>query len=194
MMYQSYDIVVIGSSAGGLAALALLLSGLFNNFRYPVVLVQHLHPEEYESYAVHLDTETALHVKEAGDKELVRPGTVYCAPADYHILLGHDGTISLSVDEKVNYSRPSIDVLFESAAYVYGSRSIGIILTGANDDGARGLGAIKKAGGLAVVQSPETAYCDTMPRAAIESTEVDYILPIEEISALLNTIWEKNNE
>ncbi len=180
-----YEIVVVGSSAGGLDALYKLFSGLPANFKLPVAVVQHLAHAESDIFAKLLDEKVDIRVKEADSREQLKPGIIYIAPPDYHLLVEHDNTISLSVDDEVNFSRPSIDVLFESAVYAYGPAVIGIILSGANNDGAEGLKKIKQAGGLAVVQSPDTAYSKEMPLAAIRNTVIDYILEIEEISSLL---------
>jgi two-component system chemotaxis response regulator CheB len=127
-------------------------------------------------------------VKEAEAKELIKPGTIYLAPANYHLLIEHDRTFSLCVSEKVRYARPSIDVLFETAADVYRTKLIGIILTGANDDGSRGLRTIREYGGLAIVQDPATAEVGIMPQAALKATAVDYVLSLHEIGLLLNTV------
>jgi two-component system chemotaxis response regulator CheB len=132
-----------------------------------------------------------VQVKEAEEKETAVPGTVYVAPANYHLLLEDDRTFSLTLESRVRFARPSIDVLFESAADVYGSRLIGIILTGANDDGSRGLAAIKKRGGLAVVQDPTGAEVDTMPRAALRAAEVDFVLPLVAIGPFLANLYKE---
>lgn len=145
---MKYKAVVIGVSAGGMAALIKLLSMLPSDFSLPLVIVQHLHPEQGHFYVEYLNQKIELTAKEADEKEIVRPGYIYFAPPDYHLLIEEDGTFSLSADEKVNYSRPSIDVLFESAVDTYGSHLIGIVLTGANNDGAYGLSLIRENRGL----------------------------------------------
>jgi two-component system chemotaxis response regulator CheB len=129
-----------------------------------------------------------LDVREAQDKEPVIAGTVYFAPANYHLLLDHGPQLALSVDDLVHHSRPSIDVLFESAAEVYGNRLLGIILTGANEDGAQGLAAVHDAGGLTVVQTPETAQSPQMVISALKLRQPDYVLPLEEIAAMLSAL------
>jgi two-component system chemotaxis response regulator CheB len=154
--------VVIGTSAGGVEALSVILPALPATFRLPV--------------------------READDKEPIEAGTVYFAPPDYHLLIEKDGTVALSNDGLVNFSRPSIDVLFESAAEVYGARLLGVILTGANSDGADGLAAVRGAGGFAVVQDPAEAQAAVMTEAALARTAVDYVLPLHEIAALLQRI------
>lgn len=132
-----------------------------------------------------LNQVSRIAVKEAEDKESLSSGTAYLAPPGYHLLIEPDRSFSLSVDERVNHARPSIDVLFESAAEVFGGTLIGIILTGANADGARGLKTIKEYGGLAIVQNPEEAENPTMPKAALTATEVDYIVSLEQLTTIL---------
>lgn len=185
-MLTDYDAIVIGASAGGFAALSHLLPRLPQSLPQTVVVVQHLHPEGGEYMVEFLDQHSSLPVKEAEDKEQLMPGVVYIAPAQYHLLIERDRTFSLSIDDKVNYSRPSIDVLFESAAQVYGPRLIGLILTGANADGAAGLAQIKARGGLTVVQDPGTAEVSYMPQAAIDASQVDHILDLAGIAKLLS--------
>jgi len=138
--------------------------------------------------AKYLNGISKLTVKEADEKEAILPGTVYIAPPNYHMLVEEDFTIGLSTEEKIRYARPSIDVLFESAVYAYGNQLIGIVLTGANNDGSEGLLAIKKAGGLTIVQTPGQAEADMMPQSAIDLAKPDHILPIEGIAALLTTL------
>src|SRR5262249_12340639 len=130
----------------------------------------------------------ALPVREAEDKEPVRAGTVYFAPPDYHLLVETGPHLALSADEPVHYSRPSIDVLFESAADVFGERLLGIILTGASDDGAAGLEAVHRAGGLTVVQEPHSAYASLMTESALKRGPVDFVLSLEQIAELLRTV------
>jgi two-component system chemotaxis response regulator CheB len=189
---RKYKAVVMGSSAGGLAVLARILSVFPPDFRVPLIVVQHLHPRQGEFYIQYLNGRTALTVKEADEKEDIVGGYVYFAPPNYHLLIEEDETFSLSSDEKVNYSRPSIDVLFESAAETYGSALAGVILTGANNDGASGLNLIKKNGGLTVVQEPCSAESPYMPRAALELVDADYILSPEEIGTVLVTLGDDN--
>lgn len=185
---RKYKAVVVGSSAGGLNALKTLLKNLKKEFRLPVIIVQHISPDS-ENYLVHiLNDLKVLKVKEADEKEHPVPGFAYVAPPNYHLLLETDQTFTLTVDERVNYARPSIDVLFETAAEAYREQLIGIILTGANNDGSLGLKRIKELGGMAIVQDPETAEVDSMPRAAIEACAVDHVFSLEEISAFLNEL------
>lgn len=188
MSKQQYQAVVIGVSAGGLSALEQILPILPADFRLPIMIVQHI-SKDYPNYLVdHFREKTKLPVTEAKDKEKINDGTVYFAPADYHLLLEPDKTFTLSVDEKVNFCRPAIDLLFESAAEVYFDKLIGVILTGANSDGANGLLAIKRLGGLTIVQSPETAEVDIMPKAAIANTDVDHIIAVNRIGHFLATL------
>lgn len=182
---SSYQVVVIGVSAGGMAALSELLPAFPATYSLPIIVVQHLHPSQDTLFVKHLDYKSALTVKEADEKELIEAGHAYFAPPNYHLLIEDDRTLSLSVDEKVNYARPAVDVLFESAADVYGDGVIGVILTGANDDGAQGLRLIKERGGLAIVQDPETAEAPLMPQAAIATIQVDHVLALPEIARLL---------
>jgi two-component system chemotaxis response regulator CheB len=180
--------VVIGTSAGGVEALSVILPALPATFRPPVFVVLHLPRERPSLLAEIFQPRCALPVREADDKEPIEAGTVYFAPPDYHLLIEKDGTVALSNDGLVNFSRPSIDVLFESAAEVYGARLLGVILTGANSDGADGLAAVRGAGGFAVVQDPAEAQAAVMTEAALARTAVDYVLPLKEIAALLKTI------
>ncbi len=180
--------VVIGVSAGGLQVLRTLLPQIPGAFPLPVIIVQHLHPLQDRSFLKILGTSCALVVREAEEKEKAVPGVVYFAPPNYHLLIESDMTFSLSVDEKVNYSRPSLDVLFESAAEAFGPGLIGIILTGASRDGAVGLRRIKEKGGTTIVQDPATAEFPLMPTAAMEESEVDHVMNIEEIARYLSAL------
>jgi two-component system, chemotaxis family, protein-glutamate methylesterase/glutaminase len=183
-----YQAVVIGVSSGGINALSVICKSLPVSFRLPIIVVQHM-SARYENYlTVILQKQTKLKVKEVDEKEVVRKGIIYIAPPNYHLLLEGDKTFSLSVDEHVCFSRPSVDVLFETAASVYRDKLIGIILTGANKDGAEGLRSIKESGGLTIVQNPKTADVANMPTAAIERAHPDYILNIDEIGPLLSKI------
>ncbi len=181
------DIVVIGTSRGGLKASQVLLSGLEATFPVPIVIVQHRGKDE-SSLCEYLNRTSPLPVSEPEDKEAILPGHVYLAPRDYHLLI--DGTaFALSVDAPVSYARPSIDVLFESAVDQYKDHTVGVILTGANRDGARGLAAIKSHGGLTLVEDPITATHSEMPEAAIVRAHPDWILPLSEIAGRLNSIY-----
>jgi two-component system chemotaxis response regulator CheB len=182
------DAIVIGASAGGIEALLTLLPALSAGFRTPIVIVVHL-PRDRPSLLPSIFLQKcALPVCEAADKEPVRPGTVYFAPADYHLLIDQGPCLALSADEPVNFSRPSIDVLFESAADVYGIRLLGIILTGANEDGAEGLAAVHAAGGFTIVQRPDSAQVKQMVVSALNRNPASYVLDLEGISAVLRTL------
>jgi two-component system chemotaxis response regulator CheB len=179
------DAVVIGASAGGVQALSEILPALPASFRPALLIVLHL-PRERPSLLVRIyEKRCALPVREADDKEPVEPGTVYFAPPDYHMLVEKSRQIALSTDEPVHFSRPSIDVLFESAADVYGDRLLGIILTGANADGVAGLHAIHLAGGVTVVQQPDSAMVPLMIVSALQRNPADFVLPLAAIAELL---------
>jgi len=187
-----YEAVVIGVSAGGINALKVIFSTISEKFKLPVIVVQHLHPHSDSFLPNYLDSISKLNIKEAEDKELICEGTVYTAPANYHLLIEEDKTLSLNTDEKINYSRPSIDVLFNSAADAYQSKLIGVILTGANDDGVLGMKKIKKYGGMTIVQDPKSAEAEFMPLAVIKQLQVDHISPLEKIGQLLDDISNMN--
>lgn len=170
---------------GAVQALSVLLPSLPADFPCPVFVVVHVPPEGKSALADLFAARCVIAVKEAEDKEPVRPGTVYFAPSDYHLLVEREHTIALSGDEPVLYSRPAIDVLFESAADVYGAGVTGIVLTGASSDGARGLAAVDRAGGVAVVQDPRTAEAGAMPRAALASCPDARVLSLHEIAPFL---------
>ncbi len=188
---MGFELVAIGTSSGGLDALEILLKDLPPHFPLAVVVVQHRLNISSSQLSQALQAYSRLPIIEPEDRELILPKQVYLAPADYHLLIeaGEQGAhFTFSTEASVNYARPSIDVLFESAADVYGQNLIGIILTGANFDGAAGLAKIKAQGGLAIVQEPNTAFCSIMPRAAIASTKVDQILPLEKIADFVISI------
>lgn len=184
---MAYSIVVVGTSWGGLHALRELVGQLPASFSMPTVLVQHRHRESDHLLSTLLQERTGLHVTEVEDKAPIEPGTLFVAPADYHLLVDR-GFFTLSTDPPVRYSRPSIDVTFYSAADAYGSAAIGIILTGANSDGSRGLRRIFDRGGRAFVQDPRTAESPTMPSAAIRCVPEASVLPIAEIARSLASL------
>lgn len=191
---RRYKAIVIGVSAGGLNALLKVLPKLGADLPAPVIVVQHLSPDSGDYLVKHLDEHCDAVVKEADDKERFEPGVVYFAPAGYHLMVDDGRVAALSVDERVNYSRPSVDVLFETAAEAYPGSIIGVVLTGANNDGAAGLAAIKALGGLAVVQDPATAEADAMPKAALKAVDADHVVPLDDIGALLRQlVTEVNN-
>ena len=182
------DGVVIGASAGGVEALSFLLPALPAGLPAAVFVVIHL-PRERPSLLVDIfGPRCMVEVREAQDKEPVAGGTVYFAPPDYHMLVDEGPQLALSSDDLVNFSRPSIDVLFESAADVYGERLLGIILTGASDDGSAGLEAVHLAGGWTVVQQPSSAHSPYMVEAAMRRSPVDFVLPIGDIARMLQSL------
>ena len=185
---RHFKAVVIGASAGGMEALRIVVGGLAAGFPLPVFIVQHLAPDSDSFLPTYLDEQARLSVKEAEDKERIRPGVVYVAPPNYHLLIEADESLSLCAGERVNFSRPSIDVLFESAADAFGPALIGVVLTGANQDGARGLARVTRLGGLAIVQTPETAKAQAMPRAALDAAPVDHVLDLQDIPSILNLL------
>jgi two-component system chemotaxis response regulator CheB len=187
MKAVGYEIVVVGTSWGGLAALRALVAGLPRDFPLPLAVIQHRHKDSDRLLSTLLQERTSLTVCEVEDKQPVLPGFLFIAPPDYHLLV-EQGHFSLSIDAPVRYSRPSIDVAFTSAADSYGPGVVGVVLTGANADGAEGLARIAERGGLAVVQSPATAESATMPRAALEAVPSAKVLPIPAITDLLATL------
>lgn len=182
---RSFEAVVLGSSAGGIETLTEILSALPGDLPQAVLVVQHVPPDMDPSLAGYLGRHCRLPVDEAQDKENIEPGRVYIAPPNYHLLVERPGWLALSVDPKVNHSRPSIDVLFESAARAYGPRLAGVILTGANNDGAAGLAAVKRAGGFCAVQDPGDAQYMDMPLAALAACVPDAVLPASGLAELL---------
>ena len=182
------DAVVIGASAGGIQALSVLLPALPPDLRAAVFIVLHLPRDKPSLLADIFSRKCAVPVREAEDKESVVPGTVYFAPTNYHLLLDQGPQLALSADDPVHHSRPSIDILFESAADIYGDRLLGIILTGANEDGASGLAAIHDHGGVTVVEHPETAHSPQMAMSALKLRPADLILPLEQIALLLGAL------
>ncbi len=184
---RGIDAVVIGASAGGVEVLSVLLSMIPADCRASFFIVMHS-PRERPSLLPQLFAgRCALPVREAEDKEPVQAGTVYFAPPDYHMLIDRGPALALSGDEPVHFSRPSIDVLFDSAADIYGERLMGVILTGANQDGAEGLAAVGRAGGRTIVQEPDSAAVAFLPRAALDAGPVDAVLSIEQLRDLFAT-------
>ncbi|MGB5972997.1 MAG: chemotaxis protein CheB [Nodosilinea sp.] len=181
---MTYKIVAIGTSLGGLSALKALLESFPRDFSAAVAIVQHRHRDSDQALSTFLQQFTVLPVHEVEDKAHIQPGHVYFAPPDYHLLV-ESGYFSLSVDEPVSYARPSIDVLLESASDAYQERAIGVILTGANSDGVQGLATLKAQGGVTIVQDPNTAQCPILPNAAIAAVDVDWVLPLSQITSRL---------
>jgi two-component system, chemotaxis family, protein-glutamate methylesterase/glutaminase len=186
-----YELVVIGTSAGGLEAVCSLLRRLPAGLAMSILIVQHRSPDS-EALSEVLQGCSALPVQDVMDKEPILPGMVYLAPPDYHVLVD-ENHFSLSVDEPVAYSRPSIDVAFESAADSWGPRLVGIVLTGANRDGARGLRRIRDAGGLALVQRPDTAEVDVMPAAAAETVPEAELVTLEGLAGRLLALTQEDS-
>ena len=182
--------VVIGASAGAVEALSKILPALPADFPRPILLVVHVPPDRKNLLAPLFQSKCRMTVREADDKEPALPGVIYFAPPDYHLLVESDGTLSLSADEPIQYSRPSIDVLFESAADAYGTALVGVVLTGANADGAKGLKAVADAGGTAIVEDPATAYSEAMPLAAIRACPSARILALPAIATYLMKEFE----
>ncbi|RYF08385.1 MAG: chemotaxis protein CheB [Comamonadaceae bacterium] len=181
---QRIDAIVIGGSAGSIEALAILLPALPVHLRAAVFAVLHLPRERPSLLCDIFQPRCAVPLREAQDKEPAEPGTVYFAPPDYHLLIDAGPSVALSIDEPVHFSRPSIDVLFESAADVYGNALMAVLLSGANHDGAEGLAAVQAAGGTTVVQDPGTAPMSTMPEAALSLIQPDHVLTPLQIAAL----------
>lgn len=181
------EAVVIGASAGAIEALSALLPTLPPDYPLPVLIVVHIPRDRGSALAELYRPRCRVEVKEAEDKEPIRPGVVYFAPPDYHLLVEPDRRLSLSSDEPVLFSRPSIDVLFESAADVYGEALLGVVLTGANSDGAHGLRQICEAGGHALVQDPAAAQAALMPQAALAACPAARVLNLEQLSEALRT-------
>lgn len=194
-MKRRFEAIAIGVSAGGLEALGQILPVLPATFSLPIFIVQHLQEDADDFLAVHLDRISAVRVKEAEDKEQILPGRVYVAPAGYHLLIEEDRSFSLSIDARVNHARPSIDVLFQSAADVYEENLVGVILTGASSDGAKGLKMIKERGGWTIVQDPTSAKAKVMPEAAIRAASPNRVIDITAVGDMLikvGTVHEEN--
>jgi two-component system, chemotaxis family, protein-glutamate methylesterase/glutaminase len=180
-----YELICIGASWGGLHAIGQVLSDIPDDLDQAIVVAQHRHPQSVEgALAELLALQTARPVTDIEDKLPIAPRNVYVAPPDYHVLV-EPGSFALSLEDRVQFARPSIDVLFESAADAYRDRVIGVILTGANEDGAAGLRRIKDRGGVALIQDPAQALRRSMPDAAIAATAADAVLPLEEIGGFL---------
>lgn len=177
--------IVIGASAGGVEAIGLLLAALPAPYVPAVIVVLHIPPDRPSLLAELFAARCRLPVREALDKEHIEAGTVYVAPPGYHLLVEREGTLALSLDAPVAFSRPSVDVLFESAAAAYGPHVLGIVLTGGNNDGAEGVAAIRAAGGRAWVQEPSEAIAPAMPEAAIDRAGADLVLPLRDMAERL---------
>lgn len=179
------ELIVIGASAGGVSALLALLSPLPAGFALPIVAVLHLLPRRESRLCAVLGSALALPVREPMDKEDLQPGHVYVASPDYHLLIERDRSFSFSSEPPVSFARPAIDVLMTSAADAYGPALVGVLLTGANADGAEGMAAIRARGGVTLVQAPADAEVPTMPEAAIARCRPDHILPLKDMPQML---------
>jgi len=189
---MKYKAIVIGSSTGGFYALKRIITALPEGFELPILIVQHISSNSDNFMAKYLDNLSNVRVKEADEKEKILPSNVYIAPPNYHMLMEEDFTISLSTEQKRNYARPSVDVLFETAALACGDRLIGVVLTGANNDGAKGLLAIKTAGGLTMVQNPDESEAYLMPQSAIDVAAPHFVLSLDEITNKLVELDKEN--
>ncbi|MGE6740526.1 chemotaxis protein CheB [Allorhizobium pseudoryzae] len=188
MMETAGGAVIIGASAGALEALSVILPKLASDFPRPILVIVHVPPDKRSVLASIFDAKCRLLAVEAEDKEPIEAGVIYFAPPDYHLLIEDTKTIALSDEDQVLFSRPSIDVAFESAAEVWGKSLIGIILTGANHDGAQGLKAVAAAGGTVIVQDPDGAYAGAMPQAALAACPQALVLPVDSIASYLQGI------
>ncbi len=173
--------VVIGASFGGLEAIKYVLNELPANMKIPVIVVLHIGNNSINTFLSILNNDDKHTVKEVEEDEIIKAGTIYFAPPNYHLQVENEHYFSLSTAEKVNFSRPSIDVLFETAAWTFQNRLLGILLTGSNNDGAEGLKTIKEYGGTTIVENPETAFAKTMPLSGIKKSIPDFILDLKDI-------------
>ncbi len=177
-----YKALVIGTSYGGLEALKTILPYFPKDFPLAVLIVLHIGDNGNDHFVNHLNNYCNLIVKEAEDKEMIKAGVVYFAPSNYHLIVDGNSQVALSVDSKIHHSRPSIDVLFESAAWHYQEKLIGVLLTGLNQDGASGLKEIQEFGGATIVENPNSAMASIMPAAAIKLIKPNFILEIDQVA------------
>ncbi len=185
---RRFGAVAIGVSSGGVQALKQLLGKLPGDFPLPIMIVQHISPDAGNGMAKLLDDFCAIRVKEADEQDQLEASTVYLAPPNYHLLVERGGVLALSADPPVSYARPSVDVLFETAAGVFRRGLIGMVLTGANWDGARGVQFVKQKGGVVIVQDPEDADTPQMPQAALAAVEPDHVVPLSAMPELLRRL------
>lgn len=188
-----YKAIVIGTSYGGLEALTGIIKNLPENFPLPILVVLHIGAHNNDSFITVLNNSTKLRVKEADEKEKIQAGTIYFAPPDYHLLVDEQSGIALSSDPKVNHSRPSIDVLFESAAWTYKNQLIGILLTGLNQDGAAGMKEIQVCGGTTIIEDPETALASIMPASVLRIIKPDFQLVLNDIPSKIIKLANSNS-
>ena len=182
---MSYEAIVIGVSSGGMNAMNVMFPRFPEDFRVPIIVVQHIGVHSDNKWIEILNKDCKLNIKEADEKEQIEKGNIYIAPANYHLLIEKDKTFSLSIEDKVNFARPAIDVLFETAAEAYNDKLIGVILTGSNHDGTMGMKWIKEHGGLTIAEDPKTANSPYMPASAIAAMQPDHIVSLEMIVDLL---------
>src|ERR1039457_1757576 len=180
-----YEAIVIGVSSGGMNAMKVMFSLLPKDFKTPIIIVQHISARSDNQWITLLNASANLSIKEADEKEKIENRKVYIAPPNYHLLIEKNKTFSLTIDERVNFARPSIDVLFESAADAYKTKLIAVILTGSNNDGTNGIKRIQECGGLTIIQDPVSAESSYMPASAIAAIKPDHILSLEDIIQLL---------
>lgn len=185
------EALIIGGSAGSLEVLLNVLPDLDTDLSFPIIVVVHRKQGSDSLLPSLLSGKTEMEVKEADEKEEIRPGVIYIAPSDYHLLIENDHTFSLDYSEKINYSRPSIDATFESAAAVYKEKLVCMLLSGSNADGVKGLQAVKAFGGTAVIQDPKSAQIAYMPAQAAENVKIDYALSIKDTSEFINLLSRK---
>jgi two-component system chemotaxis response regulator CheB len=188
---SNIEAIVVGASAGGLNAMINLFSSLPEDLPVPIFVVQHTRSDENNLLVELISTVTKLKVSEAEDKAEINPGNIYIAPPNYHLLIEDKKTIALSTEAKVNYSRPSIDLLFESATRVFRSKLAGIILSGANNDGSKGISTIAGAGGVTIAQSPESAEFKVMPQSAIDTGNIKYIVDHAKMAEFITVMISK---
>jgi two-component system, chemotaxis family, protein-glutamate methylesterase/glutaminase len=188
MNRPSIKAVVIGGSAGALQGLSILLQGLPANYDLPIFITVHVPSGRKSVLAEVLQSKCQIKVREAQDKEPISVGNAYVAPPDYHLLVEKDGTLALSSDEPIFYSRPALDVLFESAADAYGPAVVGVVLSGASGDGAKGLQSIEQAGGVAIIENPDTAYASIMPQAALNACSGAKIFSLDQLAEYLKSL------
>lgn len=187
-LHNRYKAIVIGGSAGSFQGITRILSGISEDFSLPIIMCLHRLKHVRNGFTEALSIKSIKPVTEPTDKENIKKGHVYLAPANYHLCLELGNSFSLSTEEMINSSRPAIDLTMETAAYVYKDKLVGILLSGANKDGAMGMKRIKDRGGLTIVQDLSECMIDTMPSAALQVTEIDYTLKIEEIIRFLNEL------
>jgi two-component system chemotaxis response regulator CheB len=191
---NQYKAIVIGGSAGSFQVINKILNGLPTDFELPIIMCLHRLKHVRQGFVEALNLKSSTVVEEPDDKEPIRKGKIYLAPANYHMLVELGNTFALSTDEMVNHSRPSIDLTLESAAYVYKTKLIGILLSGANKDGAMGMKKIKDWGGLTIVQDPAECMIDTMPTSALKLTQIDYTLPVQKILEFLLEVHKQQKK